>query len=354
MVGSVDCFAERFLSPEPMSFTLRWGIAGVKRVSHIFVSALRILPANEHKLIAVAAQEILLAQSFADMYNIPKIYDDYEKLASDADIDIVFIGTINSQRFDTVMLMLTHGKHVLCETPMTMSWQQIKELIICAQENQLFLMEAVAWRSSPAYDFIRKELASGNIGNVKSVEVYVGFNMLNTDQLTTNQMNDMIMDHIMPCLQFVCLVYNDEMPENILVFKRKDEDVTSIIVKLFYESIPFQVDRTANILVIMIYSSHLLNEAYIFAGNDRIKVPQFWCPIKVEVLNRSERLIFPILRSDTVVEPNFFGFSYLCDATHVHTCIENGLIQSPKMTLDTSLLLAMLKGEIRDQLDIVS
>jgi len=67
---------------------------------------------------------------------------------------------------------------------MTMSWQQIGELIICAQENLLFLMEAVAWRSSPAYDFIREEFASGNIGNVRSVDVYVGFNM-NTDQLTT-------------------------------------------------------------------------------------------------------------------------------------------------------------------------
>jgi len=69
-----------------MSFTLRWGIAGVKQVSRIFVSALHILPANEHKLIAVAAQEILLARSFANMYNIPKIHDDYEKLALDADI----------------------------------------------------------------------------------------------------------------------------------------------------------------------------------------------------------------------------------------------------------------------------
>lgn len=66
--------------------TLRWGIASAGKISHDFVSALHTLPAKEHKLIAVAAQQLSRAQDFANLHNIPKAFDDYEKLALDKDI----------------------------------------------------------------------------------------------------------------------------------------------------------------------------------------------------------------------------------------------------------------------------
>lgn len=75
--------------------TLRWGIASAGKISHDFATALRILPANEHQMIAVAARQLSRAQDFANLHEIGKAYDDYEKLALDKDIGISF-GVINS------------------------------------------------------------------------------------------------------------------------------------------------------------------------------------------------------------------------------------------------------------------
>jgi len=43
--------------------------------------------------------------------------------------DIVYIGAIHPQHFDIAMLMLKHGKHVLCEKPLTLNLKQTTELI---------------------------------------------------------------------------------------------------------------------------------------------------------------------------------------------------------------------------------
>jgi dihydrodiol dehydrogenase / D-xylose 1-dehydrogenase (NADP) len=67
---------------------LRWGIASAGNISHDFVTALRSLPADEHDIVAVAARQLLRAQEFAELHEIKKAYDDYEKLGLDKDIGI--------------------------------------------------------------------------------------------------------------------------------------------------------------------------------------------------------------------------------------------------------------------------
>jgi dihydrodiol dehydrogenase / D-xylose 1-dehydrogenase (NADP) len=55
--------------------------------------------------------------------------------------EIVYVGTIHPCHFHACSLFLDHGKHVLCEKPMTMNLQQCLELLEKAKEKQLFFME---------------------------------------------------------------------------------------------------------------------------------------------------------------------------------------------------------------------
>lgn len=64
----------------------RWGIAGAGKISHDFATAVRTLPKNEHELVAVAARDLSRAKTFADLHQITKAYDAYEKLAEDGNI----------------------------------------------------------------------------------------------------------------------------------------------------------------------------------------------------------------------------------------------------------------------------
>lgn len=65
---------------------LRWGILSAGRISNDFCIALSTLSTEDHQVVAVAARSLSSAQAFAEQFNIPKSYDDYEKLSTDDEI----------------------------------------------------------------------------------------------------------------------------------------------------------------------------------------------------------------------------------------------------------------------------
>lgn len=111
----------------------------------------------------------------------------YERIGKRNDslrfLDIVYIGVIHPQHFEIAMLMLKHGKHVLCEKPLTLNLKQTTELINYARSKKLFLMEAVWSRCFPVYEAIKKEIASGGIGDVHQVIASFGFRMPDLDRM---------------------------------------------------------------------------------------------------------------------------------------------------------------------------
>ena len=81
------------------------------------------------------------AAEFADRHNIEKAYGSYEELARDANVEVVYVRTIHLQHAPLCKLALSHGKHVLCEKPMTMNLKKTKEMFQLAKAKGLFVME---------------------------------------------------------------------------------------------------------------------------------------------------------------------------------------------------------------------
>ena len=73
------------------------------------------------QFVAVAARQLKSAQDFAKQQEIPKAYGTYEELAKDPDVEVVYIGTINTEHLPAAKLMLEHGKHILVEKPLTLN-----------------------------------------------------------------------------------------------------------------------------------------------------------------------------------------------------------------------------------------
>lgn len=162
---------------------LRWGIAAAGKISWDFVNALGTLSDNDHHVVAVAARDLGRAQEFAGKFDIPKAYDGYLKLAQDPDVEVVYIGVLNPQHFEVAYLMLEHGKHVLVEKPLCMNEKQAKKLIAYAERKKLFLMEAIWSRFFPSYQYLQKQIQSGNLGEIKSLDVHFGFPIEHVDRL---------------------------------------------------------------------------------------------------------------------------------------------------------------------------
>lgn len=154
---------------------LKWGIAASGRISHDFVNAVSTLNEKDHKVVAVAARELSRAKEFAEKFEIPTAYGSYLELANDPDVEVVYIATLNPQHFEVASLMLDHGKNVLVEKPLCINEKHASKLITLAEERKLFLMEAIWSRLFPSYQYIRKQIDSGALGDITSVEVEFGF-----------------------------------------------------------------------------------------------------------------------------------------------------------------------------------
>lgn len=158
---------------------LKWGIAAAGKISQDFANAVNILNDDDHQLVAVAARDLGRAEKFAQKFGITKAYGSYLELAQDSNVEVVYVGTLNPQHFEVAILMLEHGKHLLVEKPLCINEKQAHKLITYAERKKLFLMEAIWSRLFPSYQYVRKQIQNGMLGDILSVEVDFGMEGLN-------------------------------------------------------------------------------------------------------------------------------------------------------------------------------
>lgn len=156
-----------------MERTIRWGILAPGNISRKFATGLSDLPGTE--LLAVASRSQSNADAFADQFSIPRRYDSYQALASDPDVDAVYIGSPHSFHKEHTLLCLHAGKAVLCEKPFAINVHEAQEMVRVAREKKLFLMEAMWTRYLPHMVKVREIVASGAIGEVRMLKADFGF-----------------------------------------------------------------------------------------------------------------------------------------------------------------------------------
>ena len=123
----------------------------------------------------MAARKLEDAEKFAGKHGIAKAYGDYSSLATDPDIDVVYVGSIHPCHLAMARIFLEAGKNVLCEKPLCMNLKETVELVELARRKKVFLMEAIWSRCIPSYQALRQELAAGTVGDVKQVICTIGW-----------------------------------------------------------------------------------------------------------------------------------------------------------------------------------
>lgn len=153
--------------------TIRWGIIGLGKIANKFAKDLQSV--DHCQLYAVASRHQQKASSFAKQYNATKAYDSYEELASDPNVDAVYIATPHSLHKAHSILCLKQKKAVLCEKPLSMNLQEVEEMIAVAKLNDVLLMEAMWTYFLPHYQFVLSTLNSGKYGAITKLEANFGF-----------------------------------------------------------------------------------------------------------------------------------------------------------------------------------
>jgi predicted dehydrogenase len=101
------------------------------------VRGLRSLP--EAEVFAVGSRSDASAAKFADKWNIPCRHASYDGLASDPDVDVVYVATPHPFHAENAELCLQAGKAVLCEKPFCVNAAEAERVVGLAREKGLFL-----------------------------------------------------------------------------------------------------------------------------------------------------------------------------------------------------------------------
>jgi predicted dehydrogenase len=151
----------------------RWGILGTGAIARQFVKGLRSLP--EAEVLAVGSRSEASATKFADGRGIPRRHASYADLASDPDVDVVYIATPHPFHAENATLCLEAGKAVLCEKPFSVNAAEAQRVVGLAREKGLFLMEGMWTRFFPLMEEVRRLVSGGALGEVRMLNVDFGF-----------------------------------------------------------------------------------------------------------------------------------------------------------------------------------
>lgn len=96
------------------------------------------------------------------------IFNDYNQFICAC--EALYIVSHPSQHYEQIKTALENGKHVLCESPLTVSTKQTEELFALAEKKGVILMEAIKTAYATAYDRLLLIAQSGRIGRILSVD----------------------------------------------------------------------------------------------------------------------------------------------------------------------------------------
>ena len=148
---------------------IRWGVLGTANLARwCTIPGMKL--AEDCELYAIAGRSLEKAESYKQEFGFGKAYGSYEELIADEDVQAVYIPLPNHLHLKWVKEALKAHKHVICEKPLALNTDEVKEMFAAAGENGVFLMEAYAYLHSPYVESLKKDVASGIIGDIDYIE----------------------------------------------------------------------------------------------------------------------------------------------------------------------------------------
>ncbi|AGE23801.1 putative oxidoreductase [Geobacillus sp. GHH01] len=135
---------------------IRFATIGTNWITEAFLDAARLVDSFE--LAAVYSRTEETAKQFADKVGAPRTFTDLQKLAESDGIDAVYIASPNALHAEQAILLMNHGKHVLCEKPLASNAREVKAMIEAAERNGVVLMEAMKATLLPTFQSIREHI----------------------------------------------------------------------------------------------------------------------------------------------------------------------------------------------------
>jgi predicted dehydrogenase len=170
-----------------MTKKVKWGI-----LSTASIAQRRVLPAmlncQRAEITAVASRSLDKAKSVAAKFPIPKVYGSYEELLADPEIEVIYNPLPNHMHVEWSIRAASHGKHVLCEKPLSNTVAEVRRLLEARDKYRVKIGEAFMVRTHPQWLRTEELVRTGRIGPLRSVLGF--FSYFNVDPANTRNIED--------------------------------------------------------------------------------------------------------------------------------------------------------------------
>lgn len=322
-----------------MGKTINWGILSTGRISEKFARDLQLVP--NARLAAVGSRDTDRARDFAQKFNAEKAYGSYEELASDKNIDVIYIGTPHISHCENVLLCLEKGKAVLCEKPFAMNEKEVLRMILKARGKNVFLMEAMWTRFIPAIIKALELVESGAIGDIVHIKADFGYKAqydpawrLFNKELGGGCLLDI---GLYPVFLILLLIGEpDEIAADAIIGRTGVDELISAYFK-------YNNGKMATLYSTLIANTPV--EAEISGTKGHIRINRMW--------HMSRSLVLHLNDGQTeAFEFSYKGMGYEYEAEEVTSCLQRDLKESDLLPLEFSLRLIRVLDMMRKKCGI--
>lgn len=149
---------------------LRIGIIGIGRIGLAQLETVKAIErAGYAELVAISTRDEAKARSVCARFHVPAYFTDYRAMLAEADLDLVHNCTPNTAHYEINRDILSSGRHVLSEKPLTVDSAQSGELVALAQERHLKTAVNFVYRHYPVVQQLRRLIAAGWFGEIYAV-----------------------------------------------------------------------------------------------------------------------------------------------------------------------------------------
>ena len=320
-----------------MEKIVRMGIVGTGMIVDWIMGD--VAKARSVRVTAIASRSLERARAAAARYGIETAYGSYEEMAQSDLVDLVYIATPNNRHFDDAMLMMAHGKAVLCEKPMPLYEDECRRMIDFAREKNVFLMEGLWTRFFPAVARVRELLEAGTIGEVRHVESAFLCNTNYDDSKKDHRLFSMklgggsLLDLGIYCLgaTTMALGANVKALQSLVMPAPTGADMRA--------SVQMQYDNGATAHFTCGFDLSGRATEFIYGSKGSIEMDNFLSPTALTLrLDDGERREY---RFPAENRGHWHQFE------HVAQCLMSGKTESPLMPLSESLLMSRLMTRLR-------
>ena len=157
-----------------MADTFNWCFIGAGPLARTVAGEMALIRGRSHKIVSLYADDKSDAKSLSVWYG-GKVYDTIEEAVNADGVDAVYISTPNSTHYEIAKKCIELGKPVLCEKPVATSYEQACELFELAEQNGVYLTEAVWVLFNSVAKKVVEWINNGDIGEVKKVDLRFTF-----------------------------------------------------------------------------------------------------------------------------------------------------------------------------------